>query len=399
MSPHSTTPSHAPCPGSKPRPGSKSRPGSRARRIGIVALLIAVLSAAHFLASPHDAALHAFLFKATFLPLVLAGLLLGLRGALAACAVTGAIYLVHVLVQLVPAGCHDAPSIASDLVLLVLMSLVTGLLSDRRAQALERERERTAELEEAGRSLRAAEERLRRSDRLRALGELAAGLAHEIRNPLGGIRGAGEILARPSSSAAVREEFAEVLRGEVTRLDRVVESFLGFARPPAGRPGSVELGELARSVFLLVRGEADLAGVGIELEAGRAVRAWADGDLLRQVLLNVLLNAVQATPSGGTVRLRVLETLDPALEIEDTGPGIPPGLAERVFDPFVTGRPEGTGLGLALAHRLMESMGGSIEIARTGSTGTLMRLRLPAAPEQGLDLEASASAGASGGRP
>ncbi len=361
----------------------------------MVAGLILFLSLAHFLASPHDAQLHGFLFKATFLPLVLAGLWFGLRGALVASAVTAAIYLVHVWVQLVPAECHDTGAIVADVGLLIVLALIAGVLSDRRVEALDRERARAEELEGANRRLLRAEEALRRSDRLRALGELSAGLAHEIRNPLGGIRGAAEILVREDTSPQARGEFADVLRAEVARLDRVVAGFLDFARPPQGKREPVDVGSEARTVGLLVAGQARSAGVCLEVRAPEGVLADGDGDLLRQALLNLVLNAMQAAGPGGSVRIAVKARDPVAVEVVDDGSGVPPELAQSLFDPFRSGRPEGTGLGLALAHRLMESMGGNVKLTETGPEGTRMVLELPASAESAAIHRESSARGVS----
>src|SRR5439155_20931661 len=202
-----------------------------------------------------------------------------------------------------------------------------------------------------------------RSERLRALGELAAGMAHEIRNPLGGIRGAAEVLVKPQTSPEARAEFGKLLDEEVTRLDRVVGNFLDFARPPAAEVARVRPAEVVDAVFLLLAGAAKSRGVATENAVARDVEVGADPDLLRQILLNLCLNAVQAQDGGGLVRVTASRDGDRVLlDVEDRGPGVAPDLRGRLFDPYVTGRAGGSGLGLPIAARLAETMAGRMEM-------------------------------------
>jgi len=338
---------------------------------------IAGLTLAHFTTSVHAQGIHAILFKATLVPLVLAGLWFGIRGAALASLLTTGLYLLHIFMQLAPQQHHDVQAMVADVILIAVMSLMVGVLSDRQRHARRTAEARAEDLRQTTEVLFRAEEELRRADRLRALGELAAGLAHEIRNPLGGIRGAADILADDTTKPEAREEFRQVLRSEVERLDRVVENFLDFARPSTGRRERVDLHEAGEAVLLLLSAQAAEAGVTTRLEGPSAVTVEGDPDLLRQVILNVCLNGLQAMGddgAGGELTLRVEGGKVPALEVEDSGGGIPEEIRGRVFDPFVTSREGGTGLGLATSYRIMESLGGSIGLVRTGPGGTIVRL-------------------------
>jgi len=342
--------------------------------VAAVVVGIAGLTLAHFTTSVHDQGTHAILFKATLVPLVAAGLWFGLRGAALASVLTTGLYLLHIFVQLAPLHHHDLRAMVADVILIAVMSLMVGVLSDRQRHARQSAEAHAEDLRQTTEVLFRAEEDLRRADRLRSLGELAAGMAHEIRNPLGGIRGAADILADDATQPEAREEFRQILRSEVERLDRVVENFLDFARPSTGRRERVDLREAGEGVLLLLSAQAEENGVSTRLEGADPVTVEGDPDLLRQVILNVCLNGLQAMSGGGELTLRVEGGDSPALEVEDTGVGIPEEIRGRIFDPFVTSREGGTGLGLATSYRIMESLGGSIGLVHTGPGGTTVRL-------------------------
>jgi signal transduction histidine kinase len=346
----------------------------------VVAGSLAALTAAHFLTPHHETGLHDLLFKVTFVPLILAGLWFRPRTALLFSAATSLVYLLHVWdMARMGHGGHGSPWVG-DVVLYNVVAGVTAVLSRRRAEALERVQAQARQLEENARALLRAEETIRRTDRLRSLGELASGMAHEIRNPLSGVRGAAEVLAKEDTPPAARREFASLLESEVARLDRVVRNFLDFARPPRAEASRVAVREAADGVLLLVRSEAGVRGVSVANDVPPETAVRADPDLLRQVLLNVVLNAVQAQDGGGRVAVTAARDGEGVrIDVTDGGPGVPEAIRRTVFDPYVTGREDGTGLGLAVAARLVETMGGSIALAATGPQGSAFRVTLPAA--------------------
>lgn len=368
-------PNEAPTPDSEPSSEATPSVGlSRRSKLILVGASLAVLTLAHFTTPAHLTSVHDFLFKATYLPLILAGLWLGLQGAALFSGLTAGLYLVHIFGQLAAAGSPTWPILA-DVSLFTIMSFTAGALSDRREAALRDAERKAAELKDTTRVLLRAEEELRRAERLRSLGELAAGLAHEIRNPLGGIRGAGEILARETTDAESKAEFREVLRSEIARLDRTVEAFLEYARPKEEAAETLDLRQEVEHVFLLLLGRAKDTGVELCNEIPPGLELDADPDLLRQVLLNLALNGLQAMEGGGTLRAVPLPEEAKGLRIEDTGGGIPEGIRERLFEPFVTQRPGGTGLGLATTARLLDTMGGHVRVHASGPGGTSMEIR------------------------
>ena len=224
------------------------------------------------------------------------------------------------------------------------------------------------------------QEQLHRSERLAAIGQLAAGLAHEIRNPLASLSGSIELLARdlPELGEDPRR-LIRIVGRETARLNRLVSEFLGYARPGPARQEPIQLAELFDELLqLLTRSEQ--ANVRFEVEVPEALTIDGDPDQLRQAFWNLMLNAAQA---GGDSVVRVrLEPPAPdeaglAILFEDRGVGIPPEQLDRVFEPFFTTKPKGTGLGLATVHRIVEAHGGAIEVSSEVDKGTRVRVWLP----------------------
>jgi signal transduction histidine kinase len=232
----------------------------------------------------------------------------------------------------------------------------------------------------AGAALDAARSRVAQSEKLAALGQLAAAIAHEVRNPLAVVRSAAQGLGETLPPAdAEGHRAASFIVAEVDRLGNVVNSLLAFARPlqlhrrPTAMPEVV-----ARAVTLA---GADLAARRVRLardEAPALPVVQADGDLVCQVLVGLLANAAEATPPGGEVVVRArAENGSIALAVADSGPGVAPELRARVFEPFFTTRPNGTGLGLAVARQIVEAHGGRIDVADRPGGGACFTILLP----------------------
>ena len=226
---------------------------------------------------------------------------------------------------------------------------------------------------------------MQRTEQLVVVGELAAGLVHEIKNPLAGIKAAMQVLAK---EASVSEEDREVLRKvarEVVGLESLLKSFLEFAKPSRPRLADVDVNEFVESVVAFyMRSHAVRPGqpVRIVRTLGPVPPVRVDPMQLQQILLNLLLNAVDAMPNGGAVEVRTASD-GPAgelhIDIADGGRGIAPEHAGQIFRPFFTTKAGGTGLGLAVSKRLAEQQGGSISFTRNAGGGTTFRIRLPAA--------------------
>jgi len=241
-------------------------------------------------------------------------------------------------------------------------------------------------------------ERMKERDRLAALGEMAAGLAHEIRNPLGAIKGAAQFL-EPSGIDAEDREFLEVIVEEVDRLNGVVTQFLDYARPIKANVQPIDVNDTVERTLLLLR-TATPPTIHLECQLDENMpRAASDAEALKQVLFNLVQNAVQAMDGGGTITITTSAPGDETsgfhltsrgaeyveLRIRNDGPPIPDEQREHIFVPFYTTKEKGTGLGLAISQRIIRSHGGTITLQSRPGEETEFLIRLPAVQETRVD--------------
>ncbi|HNV71741.1 MAG TPA: ATP-binding protein, partial [Candidatus Ozemobacteraceae bacterium] len=239
--------------------------------------------------------------------------------------------------------------------------------------------------------LKTIERRMFEGEKWVSLGKLAASVAHEIRNPLVAIRGLVEMIGEDLSGENARH--VRVVIGEVNRLNRVVEELLQLTRPEKAELKQTSLAELLDELLLLVRHEAERHRVVIRKE-------WSDGpfhvtidpEKVKQAFINVMLNAIQAMPQGGTLTISLKQTPWPglpeeddrhavAIEFADTGVGIQRELVDKVFDPFFTTRPQGTGLGLSITRKVVDLHQGQIKLHSEPGHGTRIQILLPNHPD------------------
>ncbi len=239
-------------------------------------------------------------------------------------------------------------------------------------------------------------DRIRERDRLAAIGQMAAGLAHEIRNPLGAIKGSAQLLAEVDQEQ--RATFLQIIQEEVNRLDSVVSQFLTYARPLKGKRDMVDVNQVLERTLTLIASETHSAKVEL-IAAPNLPAIRSDPELIRQVTLNLSRNAIEAMAAQGGGKLtiatsmawrggergaggaRISGAIEPGpyvrIRFEDEGPGIPPEVMERLFIPFYTTKQTGTGLGLAICQRIVESLGGTIEVASRTGRGATFTVYLP----------------------
>jgi two-component system sensor histidine kinase HydH len=227
------------------------------------------------------------------------------------------------------------------------------------------------------------EEQVQYVERLTLVGEVAAGLAHDIRNPLMAIRGFAQLL-QENSADKEQAEYAAIIVKETKRMDKLIEQLLTFARPAKGEIALVDINQVLDSTLLLINTKATLGQIEIIREGSADLPlVRADGEQLRQVLLNILINSVQAITTGeGRIFINAYYEQEAEMVhicIQDTGIGIPPENLDKIFNPFFTTKPQGTGLGLAVAHRLVESWDGKIIAESLPEGGSLFTVVLTCA--------------------
>ena len=224
------------------------------------------------------------------------------------------------------------------------------------------------------------------AEKLAAVGTMTAGLSHEIRNPLNGALLQLVVLERrvrkqPEASQAPLLEPLLLVRDEIRRLEHLLQDFLQFATPRVLQPRPVALSEVSAAVTGLLGGDADRRSIALETAIPDSLPPVSgDQERLRQLLMNLTLNALEATPSGGKVRIAAVpEASALLLTVEDSGPGIPAAERDRLFEPFFTTKASGSGLGLPIVHAIVVQHGGSIAIERSALGGARFEVRLPMA--------------------
>ncbi len=324
-------------------------------------------------------------FWIMLVPVVSAAITLGEAGTVIFTVLASGVYLSFLLLldweryEIPP---EELPLLWLRLAFLAVIGYLTRRLAEAHRTEARRAQATVAQLAEANRSLQEAEAAMRRSERLAALGQLSAGLAHELRNPLGTIRASAEMLVKnvPEKSDMARE-LAGFISSEVDRTNSLVTRFLEFARPLELQPQKAELAEVIdRAITQIERGQ-PRHDVTIYRNYSPDVRPFPfDAELMERVFYNLLLNAAQATPPGGevTVKTRLVgESVE--VSVIDRGSGIEPAQVENIFNPFFTTKKTGVGLGLAIVSKIVDLHGGKISVESQPGKGSIFRIFLPAA--------------------
>jgi signal transduction histidine kinase len=348
-------------------------------RFACILGLILLVSVFHYRTSTTYVYLHEIYQRIYYIPIVLAAFWYGAPGGLAAALLTSSIYVYHIHAHWAHLPNYSFNQYA-EIALYHIVAAIIGVLAQKERRQRRTLEETSEELRKAYQHIQNTFERMKQADRLAAVGELSAGIAHEIRNPLATIKGAVEILESEIPENHPKREFVQVVREETARVNRIISEFLTFARPPRPAFEPAHLNEIVESTLLLLRKEAESSLVRIATRLEELPSVSLDRDQIRQVLLNIVLNCIQAMQSGGELTISTFyerSSDEIVVLIRDTGPGMDADQLDKIFDPFFTTKPGGTGLGLSVSYQLVRHHGGSIEVRRNPDAGLTFEVRLP----------------------
>ncbi len=339
---------------------------------------IALATALHYLTSPSLILWHELFQRLYYLPNVYAAILFGWRGGLLASAVSALCYIPHIVM-----AWHHMPEYAmnqyAEIIVFFMVGTITGVLADvGRKQRSELERA-SKELANVNRELQDSFEHIKRADRLSAIGQLSASLAHEIRNPLASIDGAANLIESPQTSEEMRKGSLAIIHKEIQRLNRLLTNLLDFARPRKPEFQSVDPSRLIDSIINLVGHSAEQRGITLRKEVPAPVPPIeCDPEQMKQVILNLAINAVQAMTGPGEVLISAKPSdCSVVISVRDQGPGVAEEDLDKIFNPFFTTKEAGTGLGLSVVHQIVTQHGGIVDAGRNAEGGMTFSLVVP----------------------
>mgnify|MGYP000865070532 FL=1 len=361
--------------------------------LGKIFLIVCAISVMHYYTSYTSTEFHAFSALLYYIPIIFAAFRFGLKGG----AWTG--FLVSLIYA--PYLIWHRAQLPAELVIKVLDVLlyngigwITGILVEaehkqkrRYLHAVEQLKRANEELEQKIREKSELEEQVRRADKLAALGVLVSGVAHELRNPLGILKATIQVMERELGANAPVREFVSVFKEEVERMNNAIQEFLDFARPSAPQFAEVAVNEIVAEVVQFTRKYLEQRHIVIRSVLADGLPAiYADKKQIRQVFMNLVLNGAAAIKAAGGLEI-YSEPLDHYIRVrfKDTGCGIPAENLTRIFDPFFTTKDAGTGLGLAVAHRIVDAHCGFIEVVSEAGQGAEFSVYLPINAERGRD--------------
>jgi signal transduction histidine kinase len=307
--------------------------------------------------------IHALHGRFCYIPIVIAASWFGIRGGIYSATAISILVLPFVFGS--NSATLDTTAELVEIIFYFFIGSLIGWLVDR--EFLARQKQQEAELQ------------VERAQRLSLVGQIAAGVAHEIKNPLASIKGAADILVDDSTPETARKEFSEILQSEVRRIDSTVSEFLGFARPKETRLEKTDLTRVINSCVRQVFQQAEQAGVRIESDIADDISVTGDAEKLHQLTLNLILNSINASPDGGTIIVSLKKAGDHLGEliVSDDGVGMKAEQLVHAFEPFYTTTVGGTGLGLAIVKSIVERHHGTIELTSTIESGTEAKVTIP----------------------
>ena len=360
---------------------SETKPARRRlARLGFAGVVLGtvLISVLHHATPSSHLHWHNVLQHLYYVPTVLAALLFGWRGGLAAGLLAGASHLPDILQTLSQSPDYAIEQMV-EIPVLCFVGVLTGVFSDRDQRQRKDLEKTTSRLTEVYRELQQNFEQMKRAERLFAVGQLAAGLAHELRNPLGSVAGAAGILHRNAHLEPKLQECLEIINKESQRLNRLLTDFLDFARPRPPKYQPMNVDSLLNSVVQLAAHGVGRNGITLRTDvAPQLPSVEGDLEMLKQMLLNLVINAIQAMPGGGEVVVSAtLRDGQLLIRVQDHGCGIAAECRDKIFDPFFTTKEKGTGLGLPVAHQIVEQHGGILTAEANPDCGMTFSAQLP----------------------
>lgn len=357
-----------------------------------ILLLVGVISTLHYNTPTQSWQYHLVYMQAYFIPIILAAFQFGVRGGLGTAILISIIYFPHIMLQW--GGLIENNLMRFlQIILFNVLGYLTGLKSQ--GERIEKEKyQKTAndlkysleQLKIHSEKISEMEEQIRAADRLAIVGELTASLAHEVRNPLGSIRGAVEIIRDSVPEDIKKLEFFDILIQDTERLNHVVENYLSFSRKKTTQYSKYDITEAIKNIVLMIGAQARKSKIRIDIDLpDEEYSLIGDPNHFWQVMINVLLNAIQAMPDGGQVDVRLMPVEEGntehikkiCLSIKDQGKGIPKDKLQDVFKPFFTTKKKGSGLGLSITKRIADENDWKIKINSQAGVGTEFAIYIP----------------------
>jgi two-component system sensor histidine kinase HydH len=360
------------------------------KRGAAYAVLIKILLATLLLDHTGEIGINSNYYPIYYLPVVTAAVYFGPIASLLWTTLTSLAYCAFLIpaLQEYEFTAEGATDLATRILFFYIAAVIVNRFASENRRQVQKYQELSEQLEEANRQLRRAEADARRSERLAALGQLSAGLAHEIRNPLGVIKGSADMLSqRVEASNPLARELAGYIGTEVNRLNSLVTRFLDFARPSHLELCASQLSDLVDRVLESVRNQFPDAQVDVERRyAPSTPDVQVDPQLSEQIFVNLVTNAYQAMEGRGRLTITIAPESQNGLDgvgvvVEDSGPGVPSESPEQIFNPFFTSKKEGVGLGLSIVAKIVDDHRGSIRLESPPGQGARFHVFLPASQD------------------
>src|SRR5215472_9573659 len=349
------------------------------------AVVIKILLATLLLDHTGEIGINSNYYPIYYLPVVTAAVYFGPIASLVWTTVTSLAYCAFLIpaLQEYEFTAEGATDLATRILFFYIAAVIVNRFASENRKQVHKYQELSEQLEEANRQLRRAEADARRSERLAALGQLSAGLAHEIRNPLGVIKGSAEMLSQKvEASNPLASELAGYIGSEVNRLNSLVTRFPDFARPSRLELRSTQLSAIADHVLESMQNQFPDAAVTIEREYSHAPEVQVDLQLCEQILVNLITNSYQAMEGRGRLRIAIAPESQNGrpgvgVVVEDSGPGVPTESREQIFNPFFTSKKDGVGLGLSIVAKIVDDHQGTIQLESPPGRGARFHVFLP----------------------